>query len=162
MKKDLTVYSASPMRRLFEASRFNDIMKEFDNVLSSWDIDMKTFSDLQPKTSFPKVNVSENDDSYEVEIAIAGFDKEDINLELKDNCICIKADKKQEHSEADENKKYLMKEISSRSFRRVLNIPKKVLTNDIECIHKDGIIKCVLKKEVESLPENSTIKIDIK
>lgn len=160
-KKDLALYSGSPMSRLFGVSRFSDVFDEFDRLFKGWDLDMRAFTDLQPKSAFPKINVAETDETFEVEVALAGFDKEDINMELKDNCLLIKADKKEEISEEGEDKKYLMKEISSRSFRRALNFPKKVLVDDIKCTHKDGVITCVLKKEVQALPEDDTFKIDI-
>jgi HSP20 family molecular chaperone IbpA len=159
-KKDLTIWSGSPVSRLLKASRFGDMFREFDEAFRNWDLDMKTFTDLQPKATFPKINVAETDETYEVEIATAGFDQEDVSLELKDNCLCVKADKQEEVT--DEGKKYLMKEISSRSFRRALNLPSKVMTDGIECTHKDGVIKCVLKKEAPVAIEDGTVKIDIR
>ncbi len=160
-KKDLAIYSGSPLSELFKASRFGDIAKRVDDLWRSWDYDMQAFMDLQPKIVFPKVNVAETDDSYEVEIALAGFEKEDINMELKENCLYIMADKKEETSSEDTDKKYLMKEISSRSFRRALNLPKKVVENDIECSFKDGTVKCVLKKEAIKVKDDA-VKILIK
>ena len=160
-KKDLTLYSGSPMSRLNQLTRFSDIFDEFDRLFRDWNLPMKAFTDLQPKTVFPKINVAETDDSFEVEVALAGFDKEDISMELKDNCLCIMADKKEEVSEEDKDRRYLMKEISSRSFRRALNLPAKVVTDDIKCTHKDGIITCVLAKEQPKLPEDETVKINI-
>lgn len=159
-KKDLTLYSGSPVSRLFELGRFSDIFSEFDKMFKSWDIDMRAFADLQPKAAFPKINVLEKDDSFEVEVALAGFDKDDIVLELKDNCLCIRADKKEEVSEEDANTKYLMREISSRSFRRVLNLPSKVEVDNIECVHKDGVVKCILKKEPK-IQQEEAVKIKI-
>lgn len=160
-KKDLTVYSGSPLSELFKVSRFGDITKRFDDLWKIWDYDMQTFMDLQPKTAFPKINVAETDTSYEVEVALAGFEKEDINMELKDNCLYIMADKKEEVSSEDSDKKYLMREISSRSFRRALNLPKKVEENDIECSFKDGTVRCVLKKEAVKVKDD-TVRILIK
>jgi HSP20 family molecular chaperone IbpA len=135
----------------------SDIFDEMDRMWNQFDV--KTFTDLQPAGKFPKINVAETDDKYEVEIAVAGFDREDVELELKDNCLCVKADRKEEVKEED--KKYLVREISSRSFRRALQFPKKVLTNDIECRFEDGVITCVLAKEPEKQIEDDTIKIDI-
>jgi len=160
-KKDLTIWSDSPLSRLITNSRFNDILKEFDDIFRHWDLDMKTFSDLQPKTVFPKVNVSETEEAFEIEVALAGFDKEDISMELKDNCLWIMADKKEEVSEENKSKKYLMKEISTRSFRRALNFPKKVVTDNINCTYKDGVVSCVLKKEAKLPVKDNTIKINI-
>lgn len=161
MKKDLAMYLGSPMSELFKVDRFSDIVKKFDDLWKVWNYDMQAFADLQPKTLFPKVNVAETDTSYEVEVALAGFDKEDINMELKDNCLYIMADKKEEVSNEDSGKKFLMKEISSKSFRRALNLPKKVEENNIECSFKDGTIKCILKKESDRIKYDA-VKILIK
>jgi len=161
-KKDLALYKGSPLSELFRVSRFGDIAKVFDDLWRGWDQDMQAFIDLQPKAAFPKVNVAETDNSYEVEVALAGFEKDDISMELKKNCLYIMADKKEEVSKEDDDKKYLMKEISSRSFRRALNLPKKVVDNDIECSFKDGTIKCILKKEEVKPKEEDTVKILIK
>lgn len=160
-ERSLAPYSGSLVNRMRDINSLSDLFDEFDNLWKSWDIGMRSFVDMQPKSAFPKVNLAETDESYEVEVALAGFDKEDINLELKDNCLLIKADKQEEKSDEGSDKRYLMKEISSRSFRRAFQLPKKVMTDAIECSHKDGVIRCVLKKEVEKIPEKDTIKIDI-
>lgn len=160
-KKDLTLYSSSPLRRMMEVSRLGDILDEFDKLWNCWDGDVKAFVDMQTKSAFPKVNVVETDNAYEVDVALAGFDKEDISMELKENCLCIKADKKEDSREESSDKKYLMREISSRSFRRVLNFPKKVLTDNIECSFDGGVVKCtLLKKELPKTEE--AVQIDIK
>lgn len=159
MTKDLTPYTGSQLGNMLRVGRFGDIFEEFDKLFKGWDLDMRAFTDLQPKAKFPKINVAETDEGFEVEVAIAGFEKDDISLELKDNCLLIKADKQVEVKEED--KKYLMREITSRSFRRALNLPKKVLTDDIECSHKDGIITCTLKKEPPVEIKDDTVRIDI-
>lgn len=159
MVKDLTLHQGPLMGGLLKLSRFGDIFSEFDRLWQTWDLDMKTFTDMQPKVAFPKVNVAETDGNYEVEVALAGFDREDISMELKDNCLCIKADRMEEKS--GDTKKYLMKEISSRSFRRAINFPKKVSANNIVCNYQDGIISCVLEKVLPKV-EDTTVKIDIK
>jgi HSP20 family protein len=162
-RKDLTIWKPGSLWSGQDTlGRFVDsINKEFDRICRDMDFSTKAFSDMQPRSRFPKINVSETEENYELEIALAGFNKEDISLELKDNSVFIKAEKQEEKSEEGPDKKYLMKEISSRSFRRVVNLPKKVITDGIKCSHKDGIISCVLKKEPEVKPEEDTIKIDI-
>ena len=118
---------------------------------------MKIFEDVQPSASFPKINVSETDTDYNVEIAVAGFEKDDVNLELKDNTLFISADKKSEKDQEEKN--YIRKEISSRSFRRAVRFPCEI-TEDVNAKYKHGIINVVIKKAVESEKEKS-IKINI-
>ena len=160
-KKDLVKYADSPLSRLNALGRFGNVFEEFDKLWKSFDVDVNAFSTLQPKNTFPKINVAETDEAYEVDIALAGFDKDCISLEIKENTLLIKADKKEEVSETDSDKKYLMKEISSRSFRRVLNFPKKVIPEEIECKHENGVISCTFKKDVPKVEDN-TYKIEIK
>lgn len=147
-----------------QLSRFSNIVNEmdrfFNRVLRSFDMDVEAFSTLQPKSSFPKVNVSETDEHYKVEVALAGFKKEDINLEFKENSILIMADKLQELSSDEDGSKYLVKEISGRSFRRVINFVEPIEKSTIECKYHDGIVTCLLKKK-EALPKEDSIKIEI-
>lgn len=159
--KDLTIHSKSPFIDLFKVVRVGDIIKTFDDLWRSWNYDIQDSISLQPKTEFPKVNVAETDESYEVEVALAGFEKEDISMELKDNHLYIMANKKEESSTEDVDKKYLTREISSRSFRRVLNFKEKVVENDVECSFKDGTVKCILKKDEVKI-KNDGVKILIK
>jgi len=118
---------------------------------------MKVFEDVQTGASFPKINVSETDAGYNVEIAVAGFEKNDVNLELRDNTLFISADKKSEDEE--EEKSYIRKEISSRSFRRAVRFPCEV-TEEVSANYKDGIINVQVSKAVEPEKEEG-IKIDI-
>jgi HSP20 family protein len=142
----------SQMNKLFE--RMDKMWNEFGN----WDLDTSFFYEIQPKTSFPKINVTEKDDGYDVDIAVAGFDKDDVELELKDNCLYIKADRKEE--ESVEDKRYLMKEIAHRSFRRTLRFPVKVDADGVSCKYENGIIKLSINKEkVEE--KDPSVKIEI-
>ena len=163
--KDLV--KSDPMGRLFALNRFDDIFehsfaplfKRFDELWKNWDLNMEAFDKLQPKGSFPKVNVIENEDSYDVEIAVAGFDKDNVSLELKDNAMLIKADKTEETCCEENEKKYLAKEISSRSFRRTIVFPGEVNVDDITAKYDDGLIKCRVGKVIEDIP--TSVKIDI-
>jgi len=165
-EKNLTI--SDPMGRMYALSQFNDFFTDihdsfwqrFDALWDNWNLNMKAFDELQPKGSFPKVNVLDNPANYEVEIAIAGFDKDDVELELKENTLFIKADKKEECTNEDECKKYLTKEIAQRSFRRVINFPADVNSEDISAKYENGIIKCTIGKMEVIKPDS--VKIDVK
>jgi len=159
--KDL-VKRADSMSNLLDFGRLHDIVDGFErsffDKLDDFGWHIKTFEQIQPRGSFPKVNVIDSEREYDVEIAIAGFDKGDLALELKDNCLFIKAEKKEEAS--DEGKSYLMKEIAQRSFRRVIRFPVEVDPNNIDCICEGGLCKCTIGK-VMTEEKDDTVKIDI-
>jgi HSP20 family protein len=162
--KDVAPYSGSTLSRLFGDRRFDRVTSQVENLFNemldlmpSWD--SRVFCDIQPKGTFPKVNVSETDTAFDVEIAVAGFEKEDVSLELKENTLFIRAEKKEESEESDEDKKYLMKEIAHRSFQRVLRFPVKVNVESVDCSYKNGIINCKIDKDDSVKPD--VVKIDI-
>lgn len=130
----------------------------FDDFFSSdWSMDI--FADMQPKASFPKVNVFETDNEYNVEIAVAGFSKDDVKLELKDNDLLISADKKEQDGES--KNKYLRQEISYRSFKRVVRFPYLVDADKVAAEYKDGIIYFKVEKKKEQ-NKDSGIPIEVK
>jgi len=158
MMKDLTPVFGS--MGVPAARRFRDRLDSlFDQFFEDFfDFDIALFDNLQPKSSFPKVNVVESDDAYEVDVAIAGFDKDDIKLELKDNDLFIQGSKQEDQH--DENKRFLRREISSRAFKRVVRLPSKIDLDSIKAEYKNGIIKVMINKAKEEEPDKIEIKVE--
>lgn len=146
---------------LWRTPAVNRFRSDMDDLFESFFADIvpsvKTFNDLQTNVPFPKINVAETEEEYVVDIAVAGFDKDDISLELKENTLFIKAEKKEKKEESDRT--YLRKEISSRSFSRAVRFPEKT-TSDVNASYKDGIVNVSIKKEIEK-EEDCGIKINI-
>jgi len=143
--------------------RFRDEMDDlFDNFVSNFFSDnwkLSLFDDIQPKSSFPKINVSEDDSTYTVDIAIAGFDKNDIKLILNDNALFIEANKQEQNEEED--KTYLRREISQRAFKRVVRFPEKISSDGAEASYDKGIISFNVKKDIDKEKDDSIV-IEIK
>lgn len=138
---------------------FDELYAHLDQLWRSPNYSSLMFEDLQPgKVAFPKLDVTETEDDYTVDVAVAGFSKEDVEVELKDNTFFIKGSHQNE--ESADGKKYLRKEISKRSFRRVVRFPEKVDVNAVECSYKDGIVTCKIDK-LKKEPSNSPIKVVI-
>lgn len=160
MNKDI-VKKVDSTSNLPTFGRFNDLFKDLWDMVDTFARDtrmsMSVFDEIQPRGSFPKVNVIDNEDSYDVEIAVAGFDKEDINLELQDNTLFIKADK--ERCNENDCRNYLRREIASRSFRRVIRFPAEINTNEISAKYENGIISCKIGKVISEKPDSVKIEI---
>lgn len=152
---------SSPMGRLFGLSRFHDdVFSLMDELWSGFSLDANVFDQIQPKGNFPKVNVKSTECDYKIEIAVAGFDKDNIELELKDNALFIKADRKEEDGEQEEDGTWLRREIAHRSFRRVVQFPEQIDSNKIDCKYENGIISCSIGK-VQCESEEDVVKINI-
>lgn len=163
-KKDMVPFSGSTLGRIFGDSRFENaleymgcMMDELIQVFPGWEVSV--VEDFQTGSNFPKVNILENDDSYEIKIAVAGFNRDDISLELKNNNLIVKAEKKKE-DDKETNQKYLIREIAQRSFRRTFRLPVKVDTENIKCSHENGVISCTIGKVKSNKLETIKINID--
>lgn len=148
---------------------FSDLKEEFKDMTSLFNIedrisfdkefpDSHLWSRYKGRTSIPKLNIADMGDSYEVVMVVAGFDKDDIDISLKENLFSVQLKKDKEKTEEIEDKKYLVREISSRSFSRGYWFPEPVTEEGAECEYKDGVITCVIKK-AKTKEESYKIKI---
>ncbi len=96
-------------------------------------------------TRIPAVNVSETDTSYQVEVAIPGYKKEDFNIDIENNVLTISSEQKNEREEFD-GKKATRREFSYSSFQRSFQIPENVKEDAIAASYMDGILKLDLPK----------------
>ncbi|HEB62827.1 MAG TPA: Hsp20/alpha crystallin family protein [Bacteroidetes bacterium] len=109
--------------------------------------------------STPAINVRENDDQFELEVAAPGFDKKDFKLEVLDNVLTISAEVKKEHEEKD-GEKWTRREFSYNSFSRSFTLPDTVDGNKIAANYKNGILAILIPKKEEAKPQPvRTIKI---
>lgn len=161
-KKDM-IKKQDSLASMFDAYRFGPLFSELASIMDrAWsdrDLTSSAFCALQPKSSLPKINVAETEEQFEVEIAIAGFDKKNLELEFKDDCLFIKADKSEENE--TEGKRWLQREISSRSFRRSIQFPSNIDADTISSAYDEdrGVVVCVLPKKTKI--ESGIKKIDI-
>jgi len=162
-KKDLMKRQDS-LASMFNVNRFDSLFNEFASMIDgAWNdnnLNSSAFCALQPKSNFPKMNVSETDEQFEVEIAVAGFDKSNLELEFKDDALFIKADKSEENE--DDGRKWLKREITSRSFRRSLHFPSSIDVDNISSAYDEtkGIVVCVLPKKIKIESGIKKINID--
>jgi len=157
--KDLVKMTDSLKGGFPDWDRFDKFFDRFaDNFTENFFTNFPT-SVGQPKASFPKINAWEEDGAYHIEAALAGFDKDDVELEFKDNSLYIKVSKKQDKEE--KGKKYAIREISHRTASRGIQFASPVDVNKISSTFENGVLKVDLGKE--NVPEKpDSVKIDIK
>lgn len=99
-------------------------------------------------TTLPSVNVKEDKDKFEIEVAAPGMKKEDFKINLDENRLTILSERKEEKSEEDKN--YTRREFSYQSFSRSFNIPEgRVMRDKIVAKYNDGILSIKLPKREE-------------
>ncbi len=99
--------------------------------------------------NLPAVNISEDDDNFEVEVAAPGLKKEDFNINLENNLLTISGEHKEEKEEK-EGKKISRREFNYTSFTRSFNLPDTVEGEKIEAKYEDGVLRLSLPKKEEA------------
>jgi HSP20 family protein len=106
----------------------------------------------------PNMDLSEKADAYHVTMDLPGMDKSGISVEVKDNVLTVKAERKQEFTKKDGGK-VLMQERSSGFMSRALMLAKPVNASKVTADYKDGVLKITLPKEhADQAPQKVEVK----
>ncbi len=128
----------NPLSKSFDGL-FNDIFNDLPATFG------KTFR--EDVFSFPPVNIVENANTYQLEVAAPGLEKADFVIKLDGNLLTISSEKKT--AQTTETEKVIRKEFGSKSFKRSFTLDEKIEANAIEAKYENGILKLNLpKKEV--------------
>jgi HSP20 family protein len=127
----------------------------FDYDLFDWA--NKHYSDTH--TTLPSVNIKEGSDTFEVELAAPGFEKEDFKLELDNEILTICSEKNVEN-ETKEGQQFTRREFSYQSFCRSFHLPNTVDSEGISAKYDKGVLHVVIPKK-ESAKEKPARKIDV-
>lgn len=111
--------------------------------------------------SLMKTDIREKDDKYIIEMDLPGYEKENINLELKEGYLTVSA-KVERETENDEKERYVHKERFYGECSRSFYVGEDVTEQDIRAEFKNGILKVnIPKKEAKKeIPEAKKIEIE--
>ena len=106
-----------------------------------------------------KTDVRETESSYEVDIDLPGFKKEDIKLNLENGYLTVSAQKGLDKDEQDKNGRYIRQERYTGSCSRSFYVGD-MKPSDVAAKYEDGILKISLPKvDQKKLPESTSIAI---
>ena len=104
---------------------FDSMFDEFDRMLDSVDRG-------HLNTNYPPYNIRKvEEDNYKIEIALAGFSKEDIEVEIKDRTLTVR-NKTKEKVINEESNRVIHKGISTRQFDRSFTIAEDIKVTEVE------------------------------
>ena len=107
-----------------------------------------------------KTDVRELDGSYELDIDLPGFKKDEISVDLKNGYLTIGATKGVDKDEKDKNGKYIRRERYAGVCSRSFYVGNVVRPEDISAKYEDGILKLSVPKTVKKeLPETTSVEI---
>ena len=130
----------------------------FDNVFDHFErmMDDHNFNQMTA-TNFPPYNIVKTGEyTYDVELALAGFSKNDIDVEYKDNMLTVKS-KEKDKSEAKDADGVLHRGISKRWFSKSFTIADDVEVKGAEL--KDGLLKISMERIIPEGKRARTIEV---
>ena len=133
---------------------FDSIFDHFENM---WDDDF--FNLPSVSNNYPPYNiVKSGNNKYDVEVALAGFNKKDINVNVGDGMLTIESKKEDKISDEDEDGEVLHKGISKRYFKRSFSVADDVEVKGAKL--ENGLLRVFMERKI---PEARKLKtIDVK
>ena len=120
--KDISVFNSL---RPFSIG-FDDMFDQFESMLG--------YGGLGVQTNYPPYNIRKaGKDKYAIEVALAGFNKSDVEIEYEDNTLTVRT-KKVQKSENKDGDEIIHRGISQRSFSRSFTVADDVKVN-LSLIH---------------------------
>ena len=109
-------------------------------------------------TNFPPYNiVKTGKETYDVELALAGFNKKDIEVQYEDNLLTVKSKKSEKVEETDVDGNIIHRGISKRFFSKSFTIANDVEVKGAEL--KDGLLTVALERIIPEAKKAKTIEI---
>lgn len=108
-----------------------------------------------------RTDIRETETSFELDIDLPGFKKEDLKLELKDGYLTINAERNSENDSQDPNSRYVRRERYYGAMSRSFYVGEAITEEDIRARFEDGILKLALPKDKpKQVEEKKYIRIE--
>ena len=141
--KDLSIFNSL---RPFSIG-FDDMFDQFENMLGNGSLTMQS--------NYPPYNIRKTgSDNYAIEVALAGFNKKDVEVEFEDKILTVKTKQVNKSDDKNDNGEIIHKGISQRQFARSFTIADDVKVKGAEL--KDGLLTISCERVV---PEHKKKKI---
>ena len=134
-------------------------LKDMENLFSRFLYPaMSDVGSLQEVTAsdwMPSVDISESETEYTIKVEVPEVDKKDIHVELQDDRLSIKGERRKETKDEKEHRV----ERFYGSFYRSFKLPEDVSKEDVSAEQKDGMLYLHLRKHKVKEPKATEIKV---
>jgi HSP20 family protein len=142
--------------RSVAANPFLSLQREIDRLFDDFTRGFPTIADTGPAKLMPSIDVTETDKEIEITAELPGLEEKDVQINLSDNLLTIRGEKKAEKEQKDKN--YRIVERSYGSFERTLELPEGVNADAIKANISKGILKVTVPKPVPAQSKKIEVK----
>ena len=143
---------------IFGENLFDDFFNDSFGMFPSWNERSPLYG--KRAKNLMKTDVRETEDTYELDIDLPGFKKDEVTVDLKDGCLTISAAKGLNKDEQDKKGRYIRQERYAGACSRSFYVGD-VEPKDVSAKFEDGILRISMPKEPrKELPQSSAIAIE--
>ena len=129
---------------------FDNMFDQFENMLGNGGLTMQS--------NYPPYNIKKTGkDNYAIEVALAGFGKNNVEVEFEDNLLTVRTKQVDTSDKKSENGEIIHKGISQRQFARSFSIAEDVKVNGAQL--KDGLLTIACERVVPEYKKKKLIEI---
>ena len=139
---------------MFELIPFTRHVNVYD-PFRAFDELQRNFFNERPALGF-RTDVIDTGDAYKLDAELPGFKKEDIDINVENDCLTISVERKVE--EEDKRPNYVKRERVYGSFSRSFDV-SGIDVEKIEAAYQDGILTLTMPKKVEVRPASRKLSI---
>ncbi len=144
--KDLSIFNSL---RPFSIG-FDDMFDQFENMLGNGGLSMQS--------NYPPYNIRRTgQEKYSIEVALAGFSKNDVEVEFEDNLLTVRTKQVDKSENKNDDGEIIHKGISQRHFARSFTIADDVKVNGAQL--KDGLLTIACERIIPEHKKRKLIEI---
>ncbi len=132
-------------------------MTSFDPFRMLDEMDRRFFTGAPAVSAF-RTDVLDTGDAFKLEAELPGFDKDDIQVDVENDCLTISAEHKSEKKEENEKKNFVKRERFYGSFTRSFDV-SGINVDGIEAKYENGILTLTMPKKAAEIPASRKLEI---
>lgn len=106
----------------------------------------------------PPVDIYQATEGYILKVELAGVEKEDVSVEVKDNVLTLQGERLLDPQVKDEQ--YYRKERTFGKFQRSFTLQESIKPEQVKASFKNGVLKIVVPRPTKEKAKQVTVKID--
>jgi len=135
------------------ASPLMSLQHEIDRLFEDFSRGFPTIAGNGATALMPSMDVTETDKEIEITAELPGLEEKDVQINIADNILTIRGEKKAEKEQKDKN--YRLVERSYGSFERTLELPDGVNADAIKANISKGLLRVTVPKPAPNRPKRS-------
>lgn len=145
------MFELIPFDRTIRHMASFDPFRELDNMERSF------FGNTNVVSAF-RTDVSDTGDAFKLEAELPGFNKDDIKIDIENDCLTISAERKLDTTDEDNKTNFVKRERFYGSYSRSFDVTG-IDVDTIEAAYDNGVLTLTLPKKKEVLPASRRLEI---